>query len=32
VHLLGGDLLVQLDGGRATLIGPAVEICRVELV
>ncbi len=32
VHLPGGDLLVELDGERATLTGPAVEICRVELV
>ena len=32
VHLPGGDLLVELDGDRATLTGPAVEICRVELV
>jgi diaminopimelate epimerase len=33
VHLPGGDLLVELhDDGRATLTGPAVEICRVELV
>jgi diaminopimelate epimerase len=32
VHLPGGDLLVQLDGDRAKLTGPAVEICRVELV
>src|SRR5205814_4231366 len=32
VHLPGGDLVVELDGDRATLIGPAVEICRVELV
>src|SRR5256714_988083 len=32
VHLPGGDLLVQLDGNRGTLTGPAVEICRVELV
>src|SRR6266581_3892020 len=28
VHLPGGDLLVELDGERATLTGPAVEICR----
>jgi diaminopimelate epimerase len=33
VHLPGGDLLVELDGDlRARLTGPAVEICRVELV
>ncbi|TML15189.1 MAG: diaminopimelate epimerase [Actinobacteria bacterium] len=32
VHLPGGDLLVELDGDHATLTGPAVEICRVELV
>jgi hypothetical protein len=32
VHLPGGDLLVELDGLNATLVGPAVEICRVELV
>jgi len=33
VHLPGGDLLVELDAdNRATLTGPAVEICRVELV
>src|SRR5439155_3362780 len=32
VHLPGGDLLVELDGDRATLTGPPVEICRVELV
>ena len=33
VHLPGGDLLVELtpDGG-ARLTGPAVEICRIELV
>ena len=31
VHLPGGDLRVELDGGRARLIGPAQEICRVEL-
>jgi diaminopimelate epimerase len=32
VHLPGGDLLVELDGeGRASLTGPAEEICRVEL-
>ena len=33
VHLPGGDLRVELDaGGRASLTGPAEEICRVELV
>jgi diaminopimelate epimerase len=33
VHLPGGDLLVELGAdGRARLTGPAVEICRVELV
>jgi diaminopimelate epimerase len=33
VHLPGGDLLVELDGGGgARLTGPAEEICRVELV
>jgi diaminopimelate epimerase len=33
VHLPGGDLLVELSGDRhARLTGPAVEICRVELV
>ena len=33
VHLPGGDLLVELDvDGGARLTGPAVEICRVELV
>ena len=33
VHLPGGDLLVDLDReGRARLTGPAVEICRIELV
>ena len=31
VHLPGGDLEVRLDGGRATLVGPAEEICRGEL-
>ena len=31
VHLLGGDLLVELDDGlRARLTGPAQEICRGE--
>jgi diaminopimelate epimerase len=33
VHLPGGDLLVELHGDRqARLTGPAVEICRVELL
>ena len=33
VHLPGGDLVVRLDAdNRATLVGPAVEICRGELV
>jgi diaminopimelate epimerase len=33
VHLTGGDLRVELDAaGNARLIGPAVEICRIELV
>jgi diaminopimelate epimerase len=31
VHLAGGDLMVELKGGRATLTGPAEEICSVEL-
>ena len=31
VHLAGGDLLVELEGGRARLTGPAQEICSVEL-
>ncbi len=31
VHLAGGDLRVELSGGRATLTGPAEEICSVEL-
>ena len=31
VHLAGGDLKVELEGGRATLTGPAEEICIVEL-
>jgi diaminopimelate epimerase len=30
VHLPGGDLVVTLAGGRATLLGPAEEICRGE--
>ena len=31
VHLTGGDLHVELADGRATLTGPAEEICTVEL-
>jgi diaminopimelate epimerase len=31
VHLVGGDLRVELEGGHAMLTGPAQEICRVEL-
>jgi diaminopimelate epimerase len=31
VHLAGGDLLVELAGGKARLTGPAQEICIVEL-
>jgi diaminopimelate epimerase len=31
VHLAGGDLLVELADGKATLTGPAEEICTVEL-
>jgi diaminopimelate epimerase len=31
VHLAGGDLRVELTDGRATLTGPAEEICTVEL-
>jgi diaminopimelate epimerase len=32
VHLSGGDLLVALDDRfRATLTGPAQEICRGEV-
>jgi diaminopimelate epimerase len=31
VHLAGGDLHVELADGRATLTGPAEEICRIEL-
>ena len=31
VHLAGGDLRVELSDGRATLTGPAEEICTVEL-
>ena len=30
VHLAGGDLLVDLDGGNARLTGPAQEICVGE--
>ncbi len=30
VHLPGGDLVVTLDGGRATLTGPAERICAGE--
>jgi diaminopimelate epimerase len=30
VHLPGGELFVTLAGGRATLLGPAEEICRGE--
>jgi len=30
VHLPGGDLVVALDGGRATLTGPAERICVGE--
>jgi diaminopimelate epimerase len=33
VHLAGGDLRVELDARyHARLIGPAVEICQIELV
>jgi diaminopimelate epimerase len=33
VHLPGGELLVAIAGdGRATLTGPATEICRIELL
>jgi diaminopimelate epimerase len=33
VHLPGGDLRVELDAAyRARLTGPAVEVCRIELV
>jgi diaminopimelate epimerase len=33
VHLRGGDLRVELDAAHnARLIGPVVEICRIELV
>jgi diaminopimelate epimerase len=31
VHLVGGDLEVELADGRAVLTGPAEEICTVEL-
>jgi len=31
VHLVGGDLQVELADGRAVLTGPAEEICRIEL-
>jgi len=31
VHLAGGDLTVELADGKATLTGPAEEICTVEL-
>jgi diaminopimelate epimerase len=31
VHLAGGDLEVELEGGRAVLTGPAEEICTIEL-
>jgi diaminopimelate epimerase len=31
VHLVGGDLLVELADGEARLTGPAEEICLVEL-
>jgi diaminopimelate epimerase len=31
VRLAGGELKVELRDGRATLTGPAEEICRVEL-
>jgi diaminopimelate epimerase len=31
VHLAGGDLRVELAEGKATLTGPAEEICLVEL-
>jgi diaminopimelate epimerase len=31
VHLAGGDLKVELADGRATLTGPAEEICLLEL-
>jgi hypothetical protein len=31
VRLAGGNLQVELAGGRARLTGPAEEICLVEL-
>jgi diaminopimelate epimerase len=31
VHLAGGDLVVELQGGEARLTGPAQEICTVEV-
>ena len=31
VHLVGGDLHVELADGRAVLTGPAEEICLIEL-
>jgi diaminopimelate epimerase len=31
VHLIGGDLQVEVEDGRAVLTGPAEEICTVEL-
>src|ERR671936_2004878 len=31
VHLAGGDLTVELEGGEARPTGPAEEICTVEL-
>jgi diaminopimelate epimerase len=31
VHLQGCDLLVEFDGSQARLVGPAEEICQVEL-
>lgn len=30
VHMPGGDLGVRIEAGRATLVGPAEEICRGE--
>ena len=32
VHMPGGNLEVRLENGGATLVGPAEEICRGELV
>lgn len=32
VHFPGGDLCVAIEGDRVTLVGPAEEICRGELV